>query len=149
MYLPGFSLSYGINSLYLKFISHPGNLSMAKERNSPQGRKRTDKGGMTSKLSVPWTWPCSCGLCSAEPGKEPVRIDTLCTSKCINFDAQLPAPLSHPIFLVPYLPGGPEGCQVCMCWSSLGRRGWGVSVCPGAISGPSHVHHEGWLFAQP
>ena len=170
MSVPGFSLSYGINSLYFEFIFRRWNLPMARERNvasqmmlvvknpptnvgdvrdagsilesgrppgegngnplqysclgnpmdrgarltrvhgiakswtqlsvwtqrkkwSTRGREKASRGGMTSKLSIPGTWPCS----SEEPGEEPVSMAFFaqqmhqlpCTAAC---------PLSHPSF---------------------------------------------------
>ena len=97
---------------------------------------------MTSKLSIPGTWPCS----SEEPGEEPVRM-VFFTQQMHQLPCIAACPLSHPILLEPYLPRGPEDCQACMWWSSLGRRSWEVSVCPWAVSGPSE-HHKEWPFAR-
>ena len=112
-----------------------------RKKQSTRGREKAGKGGMTSKLSIPGTWPCS----SEEPGKEPVSM-AFFTQQMHQLQCTAACPLSHPILLVPYLPRGPEDCQACMWWSSLGRRSWDVSVWPRAISGPLE-HHKGWLFA--
>ena len=115
---------------------------LSTKKQSTRGREKAGKGGMTSKLSIPGTWPCS----SEEPGEEPVSM-AFFTQQMHQLQCTAACPLSHPILLVPNLPRGPEDCQACTWWSSLGRRSWDVSVWPRAIIGPLE-HHKGWLFAQ-
>lgn len=89
-----------LSCLYVAFISHPGNLPLSKESNRRLAKEVWPPSGRFHGLAL---GPMAFVPQNLEKGLP-------CTSKCLSFCAQQPAPWSHPVLSLLYLPGGPQDC---------------------------------------